>query len=115
MSHPEHIACAETNPWQTYASEPPAGQLRFASDETANFTASLISSIAKTLPSKLFSTGGDEINMQCYDQDVKTQQDLSKNGKTLEQALNAFTQKTHNALKTLGKTPVVWEGKFRYV
>ena len=115
MSYPEHIACAEAQPWETYANEPPAGQLRLASAATTNFTASLISSIAKTLPSTLFSTGGDEINTQCYAHDAQTQADLTQTNKTIEQALDAYTQASHNALKNIGKTPVVWEGKFRIV
>jgi len=59
-------------------------------------------------PSTLFSTGGDEINAQCYQDDAQTQHDLG--GKTLDQALTSFTQATHGALRALGKTPVVWEG-----
>jgi hexosaminidase len=109
-SHPEHIACAESTPWESFANEPPAGQLRIASTATADFTADLLSAIAKTLPSKLFSTGGDEINQNCYKQDAKTQADLAASGKTLEQALDSFTQTTHGALKKIGKTPAVWEG-----
>jgi hypothetical protein len=31
-------------------------------------------------------------------------------GRTLEQALDAYTQATHGALRKLGKKPVVWEG-----
>ena len=53
--------------------------------------------------------------MQCYAQDAQTQADLKKNNKTIEQALDAFTQMSHNALKKFGKTPVVWEGKFCFV
>ena len=97
-------------PWETFANEPPAGQLRLASNSTANFTASLLTSIAKTLPSTLFSTGGDELNTNCYKQDAQTQAELAQSNRTLEQALNAFTQVSHNALKSIGKTPVVWEG-----
>ncbi|KAF5315482.1 hypothetical protein D9619_007226 [Psilocybe cf. subviscida] len=108
-SHPEHIACAAAAPWENFANEPPAGQLRLASSATANFTANLITAIAKTLPSTLFSTGGDELNTNCYTQDAQTQKDLKSSGKTLEQALNTFTQTTHGALKALDKTPVVWE------
>jgi hexosaminidase len=108
-SHPEHVACAEATPWENFANEPPAGQLRLASAATANFTASLISSIAKTLPSTMFSTGGDELNVNCYTQDAQTQAELTATGRTLEQALNVFTQTTHGALKAIGKTPVVWE------
>lgn len=107
-AHPEHVACAESTPWSTYANEPPAGQLRLASPDTINFTAGLLSSVAGLFPSTLFSTGGDEINARCYADDVQTQRDL--NGQTFEQAFNAFTQATHGALKNLGKTLVVWEG-----
>ena len=115
MSYPEHVACADAVPWASFANEPPAGQLRLASAATANFTASLLSAIAQTLPSTLFSTGGDELNTNCYAHDAPTQADLAKSGKTLYQALDAFTQTSHNALKKIGKTPVVWEGKFCFV
>ncbi|KAN0118490.1 glycoside hydrolase family 20 protein [Russula decolorans] len=106
-AHPELVACAQATPWSTYANEPPAGQLRLASPSAVNFTVGMLSSVAGMFPSTLFSTGGDEINAKCYADDAQTQHDL--NGRTLEQALGAFTQATHGALKTLGKTPVVWE------
>jgi len=69
----------------------------------------MLSSVAELFPSTLFSTGGDEINARCYADDAQTQRDLNASGQTLEQALDAFTQATHGALKNLGKTPVVWE------
>ena len=50
----------------------------------------------------------DEINARCYVDDAQTQYDLG--GRIHEQALDAFTQATHGALRKLGKTPVVWEG-----
>ncbi|KAH9035873.1 N-acetylhexosaminidase [Lactarius pseudohatsudake] len=106
-AHPEHIACAEATPWATYANDPPAGQLRLASPATVNFTVGLLSAVAKQFPSTLFSTGGDEINARCYQDDAETQQELG--GKTVAQALDTFTQATHGALRSLGKTPVVWE------
>ncbi|KAG6896990.1 hypothetical protein C0992_004770 [Termitomyces sp. T32_za158] len=108
-SHPEHIACNQALPWSQFANEPPAGQLRLASSATANFTAEFISAIAQTLPSTLFSTGGDELNTNCYAKDAQTQADLSSSGRTLEQALSSFVQSTHKPLIDLGKTPVVWE------
>ncbi|CAA7261525.1 unnamed protein product [Cyclocybe aegerita] len=57
----------------------------------------------------MFSTGGDELNVNCYSQDAQTQADLKSSGKTLEQALDAFTQTTHGALRAIDKTPVGWE------
>lgn len=90
--------------------EPPAGQLRLASSETTKYTAGLLAAVAKMFPSTLFSTGGDELNTNCYAADANTQEDLVSTGQTLEQALNVFTQTTHKAIIAEGKTPVVWEG-----
>ncbi|KIY52425.1 glycoside hydrolase family 20 protein [Fistulina hepatica ATCC 64428] len=109
MTYPEYIACYDARPWATYANEPPAGQLRFASDETTNFTASLLAAAARNLSSSLFSTGGDELNTACYAADSLTQQELADKNVTLAEALDAFTQATHGALADVGKTPVVWE------
>ncbi|KAH9955283.1 N-acetylhexosaminidase [Lactifluus volemus] len=106
-AYPEHVACADAKPWRTYANEPPAGQLRLASRATIDFMASLLSAAAKLFPSTLFATGGDEINTRCYQDDPQTQQDLA--GRTLNEALDVFTQATHGALRSLGKTLVVWE------
>ncbi|KAH9960978.1 N-acetylhexosaminidase [Lactifluus volemus] len=106
-AYPEHVACADAKPWRMYANEPPAGQLRLASPATIDFTASLLSAAAKLFPSTLFATGGDGINTRCYQDDPQTQQDLA--GRTLNEALDVFTQATHGALRSLGKTPVVSE------
>jgi len=99
----------EASPWATYANEPPAGQLRFALPEVVNFTTSLLSNIASTLPSSYFSTGGDELNTNCYVNDTLTQQRLNSTNTTLIEALATFTNSTHGALIAQGKTPVVWE------
>ncbi|KAG2096294.1 glycoside hydrolase family 20 protein [Suillus discolor] len=96
-------------PVADFANEPPAGQLRFALPEVMNFTASLLTSVAKVLPSHYFSTGGDELNTNCYANDYLTEQQLNRTGMTLNGALDAFTQTTHGALIAQGKTPVVWE------
>ncbi|KIY52424.1 glycoside hydrolase family 20 protein [Fistulina hepatica ATCC 64428] len=109
MAYPEYVACYDASPWSTYAGEPPAGQLRFSSDETTNFTVNLLTTVARNLSSSLFSTGGDELNVPCYTDDSLTQQELADKNVTLAEALEAFTQVTHGALKDIGKTPVVWE------
>ncbi|KAF9241103.1 N-acetylhexosaminidase [Melanogaster broomeanus] len=107
-SHPEHIVCFHATPWVLWASEPPAGQLRFANESTVSFTTSLLSAVAEMFPSKLFSTGGDEVHTSCYDADEQTQEILNSTGQTLEEALSSFTQSTHSGLEKLGKTPVRW-------
>ncbi|KAK7050523.1 beta-hexosaminidase [Favolaschia claudopus] len=106
---PEHIACPEAKPWASFANEPPAGQLRLASEETSKFTAGLLKAAAGLFQSKFFSTGGDEINANCYAKDSETQASLTSSGKTLAQALDTFTQVNHAALRSVGKSAMVWE------
>ncbi|KAG7088809.1 hypothetical protein E1B28_012769 [Marasmius oreades] len=106
-SHPEHVACFEGT--GRTVGEPPAGQLRLASDATLNFTLGVLTAVASKLPSKFFHTGGDEVNVPCYDQDQQTQQELHSSGRTLEQAIGHWVDATHDKLRSIGKTPVVWE------
>ncbi|KAG5732634.1 hypothetical protein E4T56_gene16912, partial [Termitomyces sp. T112] len=108
-AYPEHIACFEASPWSSFANEPPAGQLRLASTATTTFTTGLLEAVASLFQSKLFSTGGDELNSNCYTQDNATQADLAAQGKTLDQALDTFVQATHAGLRSVGKRAVVWE------
>jgi hexosaminidase len=61
-------------------------------------------------PSSLFSTGGDEINMRCYEEDEKTQDLLRERGESIEDALRDFTRESHDVLRQKGKTPIVWQG-----
>ncbi|KAG8917844.1 N-acetyl-glucosamine-6-phosphate deacetylase [Tulasnella sp. 417] len=108
-SHPEHIACANAVPWVKYAHEPPAGQLRITSQETIKFTTELFSSVMGMFPSKYFSSGGDEVNFNCYAHDAQTQTELKLSKKTLEKALASYVEQTHSVVTGAGKTPVVWE------
>ncbi|KAH9932733.1 N-acetylhexosaminidase [Epithele typhae] len=108
-AHPDFVACPGATPWATYANEPPAGQLRFANETVTKYIGDVFGAMSKMFPSTLFSTGGDELNTKCYDIDEPTQASLNASGKTLEQALDTFTQTTHKVLTDAGKTPVVWE------
>ncbi|VDC07079.1 unnamed protein product [Peniophora sp. CBMAI 1063] len=105
-SHPDYVACYEAD-WQTYAEEPPAGQLRLASLEVVNFTNGLFSVVTDVMPSTLLSTGGDELNIPCYEDDSVTQEQLRTSGKNLTQALQTFVDTLHSTIRSKGKTPVV--------
>ena len=61
--------------------------------------------------SSLFSTGGDELNLECYTNDTATQEALAAANQTLEEALNTFTMSTHGALTKLEKVGVIKSGK----
>lgn len=64
-THPGLIACFEKSPWWTYSNQPPAGQLRFASEAATDFTKGLFESVLDSVESQYFGTGGDEINEKC--------------------------------------------------
>ena len=97
----------QTN-WTSYI-EPPAGQLRLTEAPVIDFVRNLFTATVEHTPGPFFSTGGDEINKRCYEEDDVVQGTLNKTGQTLEQALDIFTQKTHAALLESGKIPVVWQ------
>ncbi|EJU02943.1 N-acetylhexosaminidase [Dacryopinax primogenitus] len=108
-SHPEYVACWNFEPWTTYANEPPSGQLRFAVPEVLNFTQQMFASVLSTLPGSGFSTGGDELNTNCYVNDTVTQDALTASGKNLSEALSMYVLGTHDTVRAAGKTPAVWE------
>lgn len=89
--------------------EPPSGQLRLASPAGIDLASSIFGAVASVFPSKYVSTGGDEVNTNCYNDDAETQASLNASGQTLDEALNTFLQATHGTLKKAGKTPIVWE------
>ncbi|KAL0064340.1 Glucosamine-6-phosphate isomerase (Glucosamine-6-phosphate deaminase) (GNPDA) (GlcN6P deaminase) [Marasmius tenuissimus] len=107
FSHPEHVACFEGT--GDVVGEPPSGQLRLASEATLNFTLDMLTAVASKLPSKFFHTGGDEVNQPCYNRDQQTQDELGKSGRSLEDAIGDWVDATHDRLRSIGKTPIVWE------
>lgn len=108
---PEFVACMDASPWATYANEPPAGQLRLTQGAVLNFTTSLFEALLDVVEGPYVSTGGDEVNLPCYEDDSVTQEALNASGQTFGEALNAFVGATHQVLANAGKTPAVWEGK----
>ena len=90
--------------------EPPAGQLRLASPTVVNYTEGLFSTVADMMPSTLLSTGGDELNIPCYEDDAVTQEQLQASGKNLTEALQTFVGTMHGTIRAKGKTPVVKQG-----
>ncbi|ODN91414.1 hexosaminidase [Cryptococcus wingfieldii CBS 7118] len=108
-SHPSHVACFESTPFHQYAHQPPAGQLRFASEQVMKWTEGLLREVSALASSQYLSTGGDEINVDCMLKDGPTARDLKNNDWTLDDALDRFTAVTHAPIRAAGKTPVVWQ------
>ena len=125
-AYPDYIACYERSPWNKYALQPPAGQLRFADPEVMEFTSRLMSAAMESTSSPYFGTGGDEFNQACMViqaakrgiaadsvfsqlEDEPTTRMLEANGWTLNDAIDQFTSKTHGTIRKRRKTPVVWQ------
>ncbi|KAI0630928.1 N-acetylhexosaminidase [Trametes polyzona] len=104
---PEHIACAAKSPWSKYASEPPAGQLRIASPSTVAFAKTMFSSVAETLPGTMMSSGGDEVNLPCWEEDEETVSELTRRNITIADALDQFVQAVQGVIKAHGKIPFI--------
>jgi hexosaminidase len=67
-SHPEHIASYNAQPYGKYANQPPAGQIRFATDATVKWTRNLVRDVVGLVGadgSRYVGTGGDEVNVPC--------------------------------------------------
>ncbi|CAH7681249.1 family 20 glycoside hydrolase [Phakopsora pachyrhizi] len=108
-AYPNLVACKNAQPWVNYAAGPLAGQLRLADDVVVKFAKDIFQYAASLFPGSLLSTGGDEINKRCYEDDEVTQSSLKSKNQTLNQALNHFVTETHQVLRKAGRTPVVWE------
>ncbi|RDX42542.1 N-acetylhexosaminidase [Lentinus brumalis] len=106
-AHPELIACASKSPWSKYASEPPAGQLRIASPNTLAFAKTFFDSVASALPGTMMSSGGDEVNLPCWEEDEETQADLTQRNMTIADALNQFVGTVQGVIAAHGKTPFI--------
>ena len=113
FAHPEHVACPNKSPWSKYANEPPAGQLRIASNATKEFTKQLFQSVLSMMTSPLMSTGGDEVNLPCWEEDMETITDLNERNITIADALDEFVVAIQSILKENGKTPFIKSGKPR--
>ena len=64
-SHPDLVACRDKRPWEKYANQPPAGQLRFADEAVGEWTRGVFESTLDLLSSPYMGTGGDELNVNC--------------------------------------------------
>lgn len=110
FGYPEHVACANKSPWQTYASEPPAGQLRIASDSTLAFIKAVFESVVARLPGTMVSSGGDEVNLACWADDEETVEDLRRKNVSIAQALDVFIGEVQGVFKRYGKQPFIKSG-----
>ena len=63
------------------------------------------------MPSTMMSSGGDEVNLPCWEDDEETQADLARRNITIATALNEFIEAVQGVITSHGKTPFIKSGK----
>ena len=57
------------------------------------------------------SSGGDEVNLPCWEDDEETQADLVRRNMTIADALNEFIETVQGVITAHGKTPFIKSGE----
>ncbi|KAI0087447.1 N-acetylhexosaminidase [Irpex rosettiformis] len=107
FGYPDHVACANKMPWSMYASEPPAGQLRIANESTIAFSKELFDSVASMFTGPMMSSGGDEVNLPCWEEDADFVRDSIVANTTIPEALDRFVQEIQGIIKKRKKMPLI--------
>ncbi|MCJ1312807.1 N-acetyl-glucosamine-6-phosphate deacetylase [Agyrium rufum] len=105
---PELITAADERPWDKYALEPPAGQLKLNSSAVTRFLETLLAdTLPRTLPfGSLFHFGGDELNLNAYALDDTVN---SSSRAVLKPLLQAFFDHVLAIAEEHKVTPILWE------
>lgn len=96
------LVCPNKVDWQNWSNEPPSGQLNIKDKKKVyDYVTKVLTATAHLFPGTYFSTGNDEVNLNCFG--AKNKSDID--GKYLK----PFVQHAHKVLSDVGKTPMVWE------
>ncbi len=107
-SHPELIVGSDEGDWQTYAAEPPSGQLKLNDSRVQPFLRTLLDDLLPRVGgySQYYHTGGDEFNQNVY----LLEADLMSNKTSVIQPLDAkIVEGLHAQLAEYNMTPIVWQ------
>ena len=107
-AYPHLVVAYDKQPWEEYAAEPPAGQLKLNSPDVPSFITKLLSDLlSRVTPySKLFHVGGDEFNTMVY----ALEEGLETSDKeVLRPLLQKFFDHIFSITEAQSVTVVVWE------
>ncbi|KAI9767418.1 MAG: N-acetyl-glucosamine-6-phosphate deacetylase [Geoglossum simile] len=109
VSHPDLITAYNIQPnWDTYAAEPPSGELKLNSPAVSSFLETLFKDLLPRVSpySAYFHTGGDEVNVNAYALDETVG---SNDSAVIKPFLQKFVDRNHDQVRANGLTPIVWE------
>lgn len=107
-AYPDLVAAFHMEKWETYAVEPPSGQLKLNSSAVGDFLDLLMADLLPRVApwTEYFHTGGDEFNLNTY----LLERNLgSRDQKVLKPMLQNMIRRVHAAIQEAGMTPIVWE------
>jgi len=109
VSHPDLITAFNVQPnWDTYAAEPPSGELKLNSPAVSSFLQTLFQDLLPRVSpySAYFHTGGDEVNANAYSLDETVG---SNDSQVIKPFLQKFVDRNHDQVRANGLIPIVWE------
>ncbi|KAI5481434.1 beta-hexosaminidase [Pseudohyphozyma bogoriensis] len=106
---PEFMECVAKEDWWNWAAGPPSGQLKLGDRRVREFVEGLMKDVAGRMTGSLVSTGGDEVNLNCYVDGTVTNSTLRARRMTVDDGVSELVGGAHDALRSEGKVPVVWE------
>lgn len=101
-SYPDLTACVDRTPWDKMCNQPPCGQLVPNKNALVALVSSLITEMADLFPSKMFSTGCDEVNFKCWEEI----------GVGRPQLLDFQAAVANTVVNDVNRTFVVWEESY---
>ena len=106
-AYPDLIT-AYNKPWDKYAMEPPAGQLKLNSPDVASFLSTLLTDLLpRSSPfSTHFHVGGDELNREAYNHDETVN---SSSKEVIKPHLQRFMDHVIAHVQSTDLVPVIWE------
>ncbi|KAJ2834884.1 Glucosamine-6-phosphate isomerase (Glucosamine-6-phosphate deaminase) (GNPDA) (GlcN6P deaminase) [Coemansia furcata] len=111
LSRPKIMSCLNKQPsWDNFAAEPPSGQLNIAKPGASEFAVEIVKEYARLFPDSVFHLGGDEVNLNCWQEDADVKEYLEANpDESVESLLVDFYEKVHGAVENLNKVGMTWE------
>ena len=107
-SYPDLVTAYNKRPWNEYAQEPPAGQLRLNSPDVESFLETLLGDLLPRTSafSTRFHLGGDELNLKAYELDPTVRSSAKE---VIKPYLQKFFDHAIGFLEAHNLTPHFWQ------
>lgn len=107
-AYPDLITAFNETDWQTFAAEPPSGELKLNSPDVYSFIQTLFDDLLPRVApyTTYFHTGGDEVNVNAYLLDETVN---SNDSAVIQPFLQKFVSNAQSLARNAGLQPIAWE------